>query len=55
MGYIFTIAFACEVHLAYDEQDGKIGSCVLFTGKATGNYGNLTDVNLCKNAEVADF
>ena len=55
MRYIFTISFACEVHLAYDEQDGKIGSSVLFTGKATGNYGNLTDVNLCKNAEVADF
>ena len=37
-----------------NEQDGKIGCCVLFTGKATYNYGNLTDVNLGKNAEVGD-
>ena len=37
-----------EVHLGYDEQDEKIGWCVLFTGEATGNYGNLADVNLGK-------
>ena len=37
-----------EVHLGYDEPDEKIGCCVLFTGRATCNYGNLTDVNLGK-------
>ena len=40
-----------EVHLGYDEQDEKIGRCVLFTGKATGNYGNLADVNLSKKIQ----
>ena len=44
----------CMITMLAMNQDGKIGCYVLFSGKATYNYGNLTDVNLGKNAEVGD-